>query len=89
MISSYGTLREIQVAATLYQAGQLFYIPGDDKFYELSVSGASYTLNEVFGYTAKVGRQDIYFQYRHNSPNYRRIDPSPNNIIDLYVLTKQ
>jgi hypothetical protein len=89
VISSYGTLREIQVAATLYQAGQLFYIPGDDKFYELSVSGASYTLNEVFGYTAKVGRQDIYFQYRHNSPNYRRIDPSPNNIIDLYVLTKQ
>ena len=89
VISSYGTLREIQVAATLYQPGQLFYIPGDDKFYKLSVSGASYTLNEVTGYTAKVGRQDIYFQYRHNSPNYRRIDPSPNNIIDLYVLTKQ
>jgi hypothetical protein len=43
----------------------------------------------VFDYTAKVGRQDIFFQYRHNSPNYRRIDPSPNNIIDLYLLTKQ
>jgi hypothetical protein len=41
------------------------------------------------GYTAKIGRQDIYFQYRHNTPNYRRIDPSPNNIIDLYILTKQ
>jgi hypothetical protein len=35
------------------------------------------------------GRQDIYFQYRHTSPANRRIDPSPNNIIDLYVLTKQ
>jgi len=31
----------------------------------------------------------LYFQYRHNSPNYRRIDPSPNNIMDLYILTKQ
>ena len=41
------------------------------------------------GYTAKIGRQSLYFQYRHNSPNYRRIDPSPNNIIDLYILTKQ
>jgi hypothetical protein len=33
-------------------------------------------------------RQDLYFQYRHSSPNNRRIDPSPNNIVDLYILTK-
>ena len=37
---------------------------------------------------ARTGRQDLYFQYRHNSPNNRRIDPAPNNIIDLYLLTK-
>jgi hypothetical protein len=88
-------LRDAQIAATLYQNGQLFYIPNDNKFYKLSVSGAVYTLVEQTGtsstdlYTAKFGRQDIYFQYRHNSPNNRRIDPSPNNIIDLYILTKQ
>ena len=28
------------------------------------------------------------FQYTHNAPNNRRIDPSPNNIIDFYILTK-
>lgn len=89
VISIYGTLREIQINATLYKNGQLFYIPGENKFYQLSVSGASYNPREVTGYTAKIGRQDLYFQYRHNSPNYRRIDPSPNNIIDLYILTKQ
>ena len=61
----------------------------DDAFYQLSINGASYVLNPVTGYSAKIGRQDLYFQYRHNSPNYRRIDPSPNNIIDLYILTKQ
>lgn len=87
--SQYSTLRDAQIAATLYQSGQLFYIAPDDAFYQLSVSGATYTLNATTDYTARKGRQDIYFQYRHNSPNYRRIDPSPNNIIDLYLLTKQ
>ncbi len=28
------------------------------------------------------------FQYTHTAPYNRRIDPSPNNIIDLYILTK-
>ena len=89
VVSTYQSLRDAQVAATTYQAGQLFYIPPLDSFYQLSVSGAVYTLNPVSGYVAKVGRQSIYFQYRHNSPNNRRIDPSPNNIIDLYILTQQ
>ena len=89
MVSKYNSLTAAQVAATLYQAGQLFYIPSIDSFYKLSINGAVYTLNPVTGYVAKVGRQSMYFQYRHNSPNNRRIDPSPNNIIDLYVLTQQ
>lgn len=87
--AGYNSLRDAQVAATLFNNGQLFYIIPENKFYQLTVRGESYTLNEVTGYTAKIGRQNLYFQYRHNSPNYRRIDPSPNNIIDIYVLTKQ
>ena len=95
VVSIYTSLRDAQIHATLYQNGQLFYIPADDKFYKLSVSGAVYTLVEQTGsngtafYTAKLGRQSLYFQYRHNSPNNRRIDPSPNNIIDLYIMTQQ
>jgi hypothetical protein len=87
--STYATLVAAQADATLYTSGKLFYIAPENKFYQLTVTGAAYVLNEVFDYTAKVGRQNLYFQYRHNSPNYRRIDPSPNNIIDLYLLTKQ
>jgi hypothetical protein len=87
--AEYNTLNEAQVAATLFQDGQVFYIPSENKFYKLSIVGISYNLTEVTDYSVKEGRQDLYFQYRHNSPNYRRIDPSPNNIIDLYVLTKQ
>lgn len=89
VVSFYDTLTEIEIAKTLYQSGQLFYVPPIDTFYQLTVSGEDYSLAVVSGYTAKIGRQDLYFQYRHNTPNYRRIDPSPNNIIDLYVLTKQ
>ena len=89
VVTDYNTLREMQTSATLYQDGQIFYSPIEDKFYVLSINESVYNLNESTAYTAKRGRQDIYFQYRHNSPNYRRIDPSPNNIIDLYILTKQ
>ena len=89
VLSNYATLLDIEVSKTLYQTGQLFYVPDTNTFYQLTINGAVYTINPVTGYTAKLGRQDIYFQYRHNTPNYRRIDPSPNNIIDLYILTKQ
>ena len=30
---------------------------------------------------------NLYFQYKHNSPSRRRIDPTPVNLIDLYILT--
>jgi hypothetical protein len=87
--TAYTSLRQIQEARTLYQDGQLFYVPNTNTFYSLSISGEAYTISVATGYIAKTGRQDLYFQYRHNAPNYRRIDPSPNNIIDLYILTKQ
>jgi hypothetical protein len=38
-------------------------------------------------YQTKVGRQDLYFQYRHNSPLTSRIDPGSTNIIDIYIVT--
>ena len=88
VVSTYDSLVALETAKTLFQTGQLFYVPSTNTFYQLTITGAVYTLSVVTGYTAKVGRQDIYFQYRHSSPNNRRIDPSPNNIVDLYILTK-
>ena len=32
-------------------------------------------------------RDSLYFQYKHNSPSRNRIDPTPINIVDLYILT--
>lgn len=32
-------------------------------------------------------RSSLYFQYKHNSPSRNRIDPTPINMVDLYILT--
>ena len=32
-------------------------------------------------------RSGLYFQYKHNSPSRNRIDPTPVNLVDLYILT--
>ena len=84
VVAIYGTNSAISLNASLYNDTQLFYAFTENKFYVLT----SGNLVETSAYVARVGRQDLYFQYRHNSPNNRRIDPSPNNIMDLYLLTK-
>ena len=93
----YASQGDILQAASLYNDGQVFYAYDENNFYVLSVtksaSGAvSRTLTSSANgetYLWKYGRRDLYFQYRHSAPANRRIDPSPNNIVDLYILTKQ
>ena len=34
-------------------------------------------------------RSSLYFQYKHNAPGNNRIDPTPVNLIDLYILTAE
>jgi hypothetical protein len=87
--TAYLTLVDIENNKETYSDEQLFYIANLDTFYQLDVTDSVYTVSEADGYSSKVGRDNIAFQYRHNSPNYRRIDPAPNNIIDMFFLTKQ
>ena len=84
IVTTYGSKNEISLNSTLYQDGTIFYAFNEDVFYVL----ASNSVTVKTDYIARMGRQDLYVQYRHNSPNNRRIDPSPNNIMDLYMLTK-
>jgi hypothetical protein len=39
-------------------------------------------------FKSRVGRQDLAFQYRHNSPLSNVIDPGSTNIIDMYLVTQ-
>ena len=90
IVTSYATQSAITANWTLYLSGQIFYATTEDAFYQLSISVTNTrTLTKLTNYAAQVGRQGMSFQYRHNSPNDRRIDPSPNNIMDLYILTTQ
>jgi len=93
----YGSQGEIVQAYNLYNDGQIFFASEENAFYDLTVT-ATRGGTEVRTLTASAngekylwlyGRRDLYFQYRHSAPSTRRIDPSPNNIVDLYILTKQ
>ena len=97
--SDYATLADIQTVQTQYVTGQVFYAYNPNNltsnvdysagtFYVLGVDSLNNpTLTQTYNYLARVGRQDLYFQYRHNSPLTNRIDPGSTNIIDLYVVT--
>ena len=40
-------------------------------------------------YQYAIGRNNLYFQWKHYAPEDQRIDPSVTNIIDVYVLTSE
>ena len=83
----FATKDAIELSKTEYLNDQVFYAYTDKKFYKLSVVGTTYTLTEDTTYVYQIGRQDLFFKYKHNSPNTRRIDPGLTNIIDLYIVT--
>lgn len=83
----YADLDAIELKKKEYLQGQIFYAYTDKKFYKLTITGSEFTIALSTDYRVSVGRQDLYFQYKHNSPNTRRIDPALTNIIDLYLVT--
>lgn len=85
----YATLDDIELIKSEYVPGQVFYAYSADTFYELSRSVTGVLeLTAVTGWQGRSGRQDLYFQYRHNTSLTNRIDPGTTNIIDLYVVTQ-
>ena len=89
VIGSIATKASIELVKSEYADKQVFYAYTDKKFYQLTVDYEGLrTIAEITGYDTYVGRQGLYFQYRHNAPLSRRIDPGTTNIIDLYLVTQ-
>lgn len=91
VVYSYGSKSQIEAVKYEYNPGQLFYAYTENKFYTTEEDNTSENIVNVIdatGYSVKVGRQGLGFQYRHNSNNTTRINPSTTNIIDLYVVTQ-
>jgi hypothetical protein len=89
--SSYATKDDIELVKQEFVPGQVFYAYSEQTFWTLTIDtvtgSRSLAANNEF--IARRGRQDLYFQYRHNSPLTSRIDPGTTNIIDLYVVTNE
>ncbi len=89
VIGSLATKDSIELVKSEYPDKQVFYAYTDKKFYQLTVAyDGVRTITEVAGYQTYVGRQGLYFQYRHNAPLSRRIDPGTTNIIDIFLVTQ-
>jgi len=92
IVTLYATKDAIELVKSEYPSGQLFYATTEAKFYELTITTANGVINRVltqrFDFISRVGRQELYFQYRHNSPLTNVIDPGVTNIIDIYVATQ-
>jgi hypothetical protein len=98
--SQYATVDDIEVVKAQYIVGQVFYAYGvyntttlvyttPPAFYILSLTATGTTeLVTTTDYITRIGRQDLFFQYRHNSSLTNRIDPGSTNIIDVYVVTQ-
>jgi hypothetical protein len=91
--SQYATKDDIEVVKTQFISGQVFYAYTEKVFYELVftvVNGnVQRTLVQSNIYRARIGRQTLGFQYRHNSPLTNIIDPGTTNIIDLYLVVEE
>jgi len=84
----YATKSAIELVKSEFPDNQVFYAYTDKLFYILTVAyTGTRTLTQALGYIYYVGRQDLYFQYRHNAPLSRRIDPGTTNIIDIFLVT--
>lgn len=99
VIYIYPTKSQIEIVKYEYPLGQLFYAYAETNsngefnvFYKTeqdrTVLTPSYNLIVQPQYSMLPGRQGLSYQYRHNSNNTTRIDPTTTNIIDLYVVTQ-
>lgn len=87
--TDYATEAALRLELAAFPDGQVFWTTDEEQFWVLSISANDLREIEVsVDYRQRTGRQDMYFQYTHNSPNDRRIDPSPSNFVDMFVLTQ-
>jgi len=89
---AYPTLDSIELVKSEFVNGQIFFAYSENAFYQLVITTTNgqiqRTLVPQTDYISRVGRQSLYYQYRHNSPLTNVIDPGSTNIIDMYLVTQ-
>jgi len=91
--STYATKDAIELVKSQFINGQIFYAYESGLFYELLISNVNGIIQRTIvpraDFIVQVGRQDLYFQYRHNSGLTNVIDPGITNIIDVYIVNQE
>jgi len=75
------------VQTTVSGASGTYFIIDTLSFVEWD--GTTSTTPSTDQYYYRIGRQGVIFQWKHYANLTHRIDPSPTNIIDLFVLTNE
>jgi hypothetical protein len=94
--TDYPNQASIMLAMSQYTTGQTFY--AYNQYPDIDITNqVFYTIQQDSlgnrqlavdnSWVSRIGRQNFYFQYRHNSPLTSRIDPGSTNIIDVYLVT--
>jgi hypothetical protein len=83
---NYATKSAIELHRNNFAVGKVFYASDEDKFYVLKSDNGVKSVVITNDYLGYVGRQGLYFQYKHNADENRRIDPATSNLIDIYIL---
>ena len=90
---NYPSLTALELVKNEYVSGQVFFAYSESTFYQLIVALVNgvvqRTLVQQTSYISRVGRQGLYYQYRHNSPLTNVIDPGSTNIIDIYLVVQE
>ena len=90
ILVQYPTRASLLAALVNLDVGQVFYAYEENKFYTVEQGDFGKVLvGPLEKYIAYTGRRDLFYQYRHNSPNTRRVDPNISNIVDIYLLTSE
>lgn len=68
-------------------ADDVHYKPGTGWLIANGNTGLWSLATDQTAYKTAIGRSGLRFQWDHYSSDYTRIDPSPSNVIDMFVLT--
>jgi len=91
IVTIFNNLIQVQSVKYEYPIGQKFYATDEKVFYQSvpdTTSANILKINVVTNISTFIGRQGLYFQYKHNSSTTGRINPATTNIIDMYLVTQ-
>jgi|APSaa5957512535_1039671.scaffolds.fasta_scaffold00062_21 hypothetical protein len=84
---TYATATALAAASTtLFTDKEVIYLTTDKAFRVFNKTDSTFLVST--DYKEYTGRKTLKFNYKHNSPSDRRINPGLSNIIDMYVLTR-